>query len=644
MSRLRTLGALALAGATAATAVAVGPGGSATAAPSPGKAKNVILLIGDGMGRTHVTAGRNRFYGGAGRLTMERAPVVGQVATFAVEEDSNTPELVTDSASSATAWSSGVKTYNAALGVDAYGRRVDTFMEQAKRAGLRTGNVSTAEITDATPAGMASHVLLRGCQGPDFSEAACLEGRDRPDDPTLITPVAEQMARNGTADVILGGGLSRFEPEDARAFRQQGYTVLGDFGDPALDVQTAATQRPATKQKLAGVHGPDKKLVALFNRGNLTIERSKRQAPAGSPLKDEPRLADMTQKALQLLTATSAPSKGFFLQVEGALIDKRSHANDAAQVLDEIKAFDDAVAIAYEFARQDGNTLVVVTADHECAGFSIVEPGTFTNAEATSLPTNADTGNPASGLKNVLVSATSLTTSVINSVLSVLGTGSPCAATDNRDSGVLTVAAGTTAGTKTVSLTVSDNAAPTNNTRTQTASVTVDNTTPDPVMFETINKTGGTAGRAETGDTIVFTFDEPVDPHALYPGWDGSGSQTVFGYFVQQGNNDRLQIFRQSGATYPQVPLTLTTAGSTNYVLLSRNYVGANVAFSGSTMTVSGNEVRIVLGTPDLPAQVLTDTGTTSTVWYTSSSLFDYAGNALTPTTITEAVGADTEF
>ena len=395
MSRLRTLGALALAGATAATAVAVGPGGSATAAPSPGKAKNVILLIGDGMGRTHVTAGRNRFYGGGGRLTMERAPVVGQVATYAVEEDSNKPELVTDSASSATAWSSGVKTYNAALGVDAYGRRVDTFMEQAKRAGLRTGNVSTAEITDATPAGMASHVLLRGCQGPDFSELACLEGRDRPDDPTLITPVAEQMARNGTADVILGGGLSRFEPEDARAFRQQGYTVLGDFGDPALDVQTAATQRPATKQKLAGVHGPDKKLVALFNRGNLTIERSKRQAPAGSPLKDEPRLADMTQKALQLLTATSAPSKGFFLQVEGALIDKRSHANDAAQVLDEIKAFDDAVAIAYEFARQDGNTLVVVTADHECAGFSIVEPGTFTNAEATSLPTNADTGNPA---------------------------------------------------------------------------------------------------------------------------------------------------------------------------------------------------------------------------------------------------------
>ena len=396
MSRSR-LGALAVAGATVATAVAVGPAGPATAAPSAGTAKNIILLIGDGMGRTHVTAGRDRFYGGGGRLTMERAPVVGQVATFASEAFSNQPELVTDSASSATAWSSGVKTYNAALGVDAYERRVDTFMEQARRAGLRTGNVSTAEITDATPGGMASHVLLRGCQGPLFTEASCLGGRAVPDDPTLITPVAEQMARNGTADVVLGGGLSRFDPADADAFRAQGYTVLGDFGDPALaeGAQTAATQRVATRADLAGVTGDDQRVVGLFNRGNLTIERAKAAAPAGAAVKEEPRLAEMTTRAIDLLGSTSRPSKGFFLQVEGALIDKRSHANDAAQVLDEIKAFDDAVAVAYDFARRDGNTLVIVTADHECAGFSIVEPGTYTNAEAQSLPTNVDSGNPA---------------------------------------------------------------------------------------------------------------------------------------------------------------------------------------------------------------------------------------------------------
>ncbi len=175
--------------------------------------RNVIYLVGDGMGRTHVTAARGRFAGAAGRLAMERLPVLGQVATWAVEEASDRPALVTDSASSATAWSSGVKTYNAAIGVDAYGRRVDTLMEQARAAGLRTGNVSTAEVTDATPAAMMSHALLRGCQGPTYSAAACVpEGAQPPADRTLVTPIAEQIARGGAADVVFGGALARSSP------------------------------------------------------------------------------------------------------------------------------------------------------------------------------------------------------------------------------------------------------------------------------------------------------------------------------------------------------------------------------------------------------------------------------------------------
>lgn len=90
---------------------------------------------------------------------METLPVVGQVSTYAVEESSTPPALVTDSASAGTAWSSGIKTYNAALGVDAFGKSVPTIMEQTKAAGMRTGNVSTAEVTDATPAAMMAHVL-----------------------------------------------------------------------------------------------------------------------------------------------------------------------------------------------------------------------------------------------------------------------------------------------------------------------------------------------------------------------------------------------------------------------------------------------------------------------------------------------------
>ena len=122
-------------------------------------------------------------------------------------------------------------------------------MEQAKAAGFATGNVSTAEITDATPAGMFSHALLRGCQGPIFSESTCLPKKAdgsyeaQPADKTLVTPIAEQIARNGTADVIFGGGMARFEPEDQKAMLDKGYEVLGSMGDPALKAQTADSQR-----------------------------------------------------------------------------------------------------------------------------------------------------------------------------------------------------------------------------------------------------------------------------------------------------------------------------------------------------------------------------------------------------------------
>lgn len=376
---------------TATVQVAQANNGSHGGHGNHGKIKNVIYLLGDGMGRTHVTAARDRYYGAAGKLNMERFPAVGQVSTYAVQqlsgqpgESDYVPQYVTDSASAATAWASGVKTYNAALGVDAKGNVVPTIMEFAKRAGLRTGNVSTAEITDATPAGQASHVLLRGCQGPTYSAATCqntaVTGSPLPTTDIRVIPVAEQMANNNTADVILGGGLSRFDSADETALDANGYEVLG----------SPASQTVATETDLAGTSS--KKVFALFNKGNMTVEKYKREHPA-SVQAQEPSLPEMTTKALALLQKGN--KKGFYLQVEGALIDKRSHANDAAQTLEEIKAFDDAVKVAYDFARQDGHTLVIVTADHECAGFSIIEKGTFSNAEATTPPANADATNPA---------------------------------------------------------------------------------------------------------------------------------------------------------------------------------------------------------------------------------------------------------
>jgi alkaline phosphatase len=388
----------------AATAVT---GSSVTASAVPtkadGGAMNVIYLLGDGMGRTHVTAGRQRFHGASGKMVMETLPAQGYVGTYAVERKSGQPgtadfhpNLVTDSASAATAWSSGVKTYNAALGVDAKGVVVPTLMEMAKQDGFRTGNVTTSEITDATPAGQMSHVLARGCQGPVYSAASCQDpeifGNALPTSDVRVTPIADQIARNGTADVILGGGLGRFDAPDEIALKKNGYSVLGSI----------ANQKPATEKDLEATDG--EKVFGLFNKGNLTVEKSKQDKPS-APEAQEPSLPEMTGKAIELLgrkstkgngpNSNSSNNKGFYLQVEGALIDKRSHANDAAQTLEEIKAFDDAVAVALKFAKKDGNTMVIVTADHECAGFNIIEKGSFTNAEAATPPGNADAGNTA---------------------------------------------------------------------------------------------------------------------------------------------------------------------------------------------------------------------------------------------------------
>ena len=388
MRRSRRLGAF------VAGVAAVGLIGSVTPsqAAGPEQARNVILLIADGMGVTHVDATRQRYAGAAGRLSMEQLANVGSVSTYSVERNSDRATLVPDSAATATAFNSGVKSYNGAIGKDAYGKDVPLIMEQAKAAGLRTGNVSTAEVTDATPAAAMAHAFKRGCQGP--GQAGCQPGEAN---------IADQVARNGTADIILGGGLRRFDPNDQQALEQQGYRVLGDFGDSTAPTQTADTQQVATAKDLQAVPAGTDKLVGLFNRGNLTVEKYKRENP-GSPQTQEPSLPEMTAKAIELLSAPAngkddGPGNrpGFFLQVEGALVDKRSHANDAAQTMEEVRAFDRAVQVAREFAASKAGkgTLIVVSADHETAGFNIIGKGTFTNAEAANPPGNVDSSNQA---------------------------------------------------------------------------------------------------------------------------------------------------------------------------------------------------------------------------------------------------------
>ena len=133
-----------------------------------GKAKNVILFIGDGMGDSEITIARNYEKGAAGRLSMDALPLTGEYTTYAVKEGTPaTPDYVPDSAATGTAWATGKKTYNNGVSVDPVTYKpVRTILELAQQAGFKTGNVTTSELTDATPAVLDSHITRRGCQGP----------------------------------------------------------------------------------------------------------------------------------------------------------------------------------------------------------------------------------------------------------------------------------------------------------------------------------------------------------------------------------------------------------------------------------------------------------------------------------------------
>ena len=144
------------------------------AALSDAGAKNVILLIGDGMGDSEITLARNYAMGAGGFFKgIDALPVTGQYTHYSLDKKTRKPSYVTDSAASATAWSTGVKTYNGALGVDVNGKDQMTLLEMAKAAGKATGNVSTAELEDATPAAQISHVTSRKCYGPEKTSELC---------------------------------------------------------------------------------------------------------------------------------------------------------------------------------------------------------------------------------------------------------------------------------------------------------------------------------------------------------------------------------------------------------------------------------------------------------------------------------------
>ncbi|WP_426816539.1 alkaline phosphatase [Winslowiella sp. 2C04] len=329
-------------------------------------AKNVILLIGDGMGDSEITAARNYAEGAGGFFKgIDALPLTGQYTHYALDKKTHKPDYVTDSAASATAWSTGVKSYNGAIGVDVNGKDHPTIMEIAKAAGKATGNVSTAELQDATPAAQMAHVTSRKCYGPAKTTELCASNALEQGGKGSIT---EQLL-NTRVDVLLGGGAKTFS-ETAKAGEWQGKTL-----EEQAKLRGYQWVSDLNGMNAISEANQDKPVLGLFAEGNMPVRWKGPKASYHGNLTNEaircevnaerpastPTLAQMTDKAIELL---SKNQNGFFLQVEGASIDKQDHAANPCGQIGETVDLDEAVQKALEFARKDGNTLVVVTADH----------------------------------------------------------------------------------------------------------------------------------------------------------------------------------------------------------------------------------------------------------------------------------------
>jgi alkaline phosphatase len=274
--------------------------------------KNIILLIGDGMGTAQVYAG---YTAKKGIMNITGMPVSGFSVTYSADD------YITDSGAGGTALSSGVKTNNGSIGVDANGQPVETILEMAEKRGLATGLVSTSSITHATPASFIAHTANRS----KYSDIAL---------DFLKTDI----------DVFIGGGYKDFAGRADSlnlidSLKARGYFIARNL----KEVNVKSTTRLAAL--LANEHMPQ----MSKGRGNM--------------------LPDATEMALGMLDKND---KGFFIMIEGSQIDWGGHANDAAYIVDEMVDFDNAVGKALEFAKKDGETLVIVTADHETGGFGII--------------------------------------------------------------------------------------------------------------------------------------------------------------------------------------------------------------------------------------------------------------------------------
>lgn len=299
--------------------------------------KNIILMIGDGMGVSQVTAGRIA----KGSLAMEQLDTIGLMTTHSINK------LVTDSAAAATAMATGTKTRNGALGVDVNNQPLETVAEIARDEGKAVGLVAACSLTHATPAGFAVHVPSRN----------------------MDERIAEQIVA-AEFNVLFGGGRAWFmpKPEGTNDLTEPMDKSPAGYGK----LETSAGERTDGKDLLKELR--KQMPVAETPEEFEKLGQTDRAAALLWTLHPPPAnqrtvsLARQTAKALEIL---ARDEDGFFLMVEGSQIDWAGHKRDKDWTIEETVDFDDAVQEAVAFASEHPDTLLIVTADHECGGFAI---------------------------------------------------------------------------------------------------------------------------------------------------------------------------------------------------------------------------------------------------------------------------------
>lgn len=280
------------------------------AKPSKGPV-NIILLIGDGMGPAQLSAGISV---SKQKFALEYFPFSGFCKTSASDK------YVTDSAASGTAIATGTKTKNGMIGMGPDSVAVKSIMEIAHMNGLATGLVSTSSITHATPASFVAHNSGRG----NYEDIA-------------------KDFMNGTIDVFIGGGEDHFRK------RKDGVDLTSKLSEQGYEIAYTIDDLMKTTSG---------KVIGLLSKEHMEKSTEGRMG----------KLAIMTKIAIQAL---SKNKKGFVLMVEGSQIDFAGHGKDMEWLVSEVIDFDEAVGIAYKYAKENGNTLVVVTADHETGALTL---------------------------------------------------------------------------------------------------------------------------------------------------------------------------------------------------------------------------------------------------------------------------------